>query len=827
MRLFFLFLMTLFSNAIRGQYCPEEAFPYPPSPDMDWREDAFYEGVYTTGVNGIEGIDLFSPFYGVGQQYQQNVEFLVEDRDFEPEDGWVLVKKFFGAPNDRVKFPTFILYNRYESKLRIFVWTSDANGFDNAVIKLRFKSLNESAEFVSAALSLSNMPSPVIEGYISLKEYMHTPNVFYTQGGLWLTGDYLMAYDPCSCNFKSTLVVETTLFHTNDITLKLTGEGTINQIIGSDGTATNLTKGFSVEGGIGAAVKKGYAYYKKVNKFPAESKKRLAIVANKKVAGGGENSNQITNLMVNLGYNNTFDDVDITNLIQQAQAGSADHKTLAKAVLPPNVSKLLPDFIKKALPWAGTVLQFLDLFVGGGKASPPVPMLFNTALAFSGTGEITDSQPGPRFVFYLPGSKQEEWTVPVRVPYYKNIMGVINLTEKPVLYRAFEIDEYSSGGDDYFNRFDSYKQAEPIKFAINPAAGLEPKEIQGAYYFDGCYIDDEVSQSANHLGSELNEAGLIPVEDRKWRTPFMPLGCLEDYVVKMHHSEEVTPYSSGATGFYCEGDVTFALKTIFKRTDNPDADEVAIDILFPVEVIPAPYSWEDTPANPYQGINEILTVNNIEDLLNPQSVAWDKIEYDGKLNIKDISSDKLPDLLGLAPTITTVSGMGVEFYMIQDYSELVALPGGEIPISTFFNRAPSCPTVSPVDEIYLGGGNGKIGLCRDLNRYNPVATLTYRNDDSENPIEFPVLEKSELFPNPTLDVTKLRFLNDKERANYSLDLFNPLGQKVKSVYSNLRFNQTQHIDLDISLIGLPAGIYLLVVTEHTDGLQKTFRIIKR
>ena len=72
-----------------------------------------------------------------------------EPLDFQVADGWELVKKNFGTPTTPVSTPYFILYNKYKSILRVFMYIQPSSGYNSAYIHLMF---NNNSLFESALL---------------------------------------------------------------------------------------------------------------------------------------------------------------------------------------------------------------------------------------------------------------------------------------------------------------------------------------------------------------------------------------------------------------------------------------------------------------------------------------------------------------------------------------------------------------------------------------------------------------------------------------------------------------------------------------------------
>lgn len=821
-----LFFTTLVSfNKLISQHCEVVPFDYPQFNELDWRSTDFYVAHLTTPQTPgeIDQIIIPSPYIG-GQQFQENIVHLIDFegdvQDYEPEDGWVLVMKKFGTPTEGVRFPTFVLYNRYQSKLRIFSWLVDPDGYDEVAMRFKFANTFEGSYYVSAALSNLVTPSPVIENYESDDETSVIPNVFYSQAGLWVMGDVIVSYDPCTCEHSSKFLTDLLLYSSQDLNFTLEGGGVIDQII-SSGSTSSSPKGFGLSD-ISPGVKKGYSFYKKLEKFQSDSKKRLAALANKKKSTvGSANGSQVPTLMLNLGYGNTFNDLDIGDLLQNASAGSADHKKLAKEVLPINKEKLIPDFLKKILPYAGTTLQFLDLFIGGG-SSGPNPMHFRTKLNFVGTGNLDNIDPGPKFGFYTPGSNETGWNSINDIPYYDNLMGIINVMEKPVLYKAEAITNTESGGYGYLiEHSSSYKLAEGIKYALNPAAGLSIKEIQGAFVYD---VNASVRSSANITGNDINEFGLIPVEDYTWRTPYMPLSCLENYVVNTVKNETGSANGSHTnfSGFYVPEDGTdilFELKVILERTDGgANSEEVSVNMVFPVEVVNAPYSYENTPPNPYIGIQENVEVATFDEVMENDIRAWGQIELTEESVVGNWPLITLAELVGLEgeSVLVTPEDGGIPYYTIE-YNDRNFIRGDVLSAGTILYNQPSCISVLPVDSDYLNS------FCSDQNRYDPVAFRGAQNEGDPGDDGNLELEEIVVFPNPASDYLNVRLVIYSQEEEVTIRVVNPMGQDI-GIFLKDQILEKGIQTLSFPLEKLASGMYTIHISKG--GLVKNVPFVK-
>lgn len=79
-----------------------------------------------------------------------------------------------------------------------------------------------------------------------------------------------------------------------------------------------------------------------------------------------------------------------------------------------------------------------------------------------------------------------------------------------------------------------------------------------------------------------------------------------------------------------------------------------------------------------------------------------------------------------------------------------------------------------------------------------------------------------IFPNPAGDKCNLQFTLDNP-GSISLVIYNALGKKVRTVYSNEEFDEGQH-DLELSLSDLSTGMY--IVELRTSDIFKRMKLLK-
>ena len=210
-----LILMLCVGFYASAQPCPVNSNPT----TWDWRGSADYV-LYLSGAryNPTKGVvRRKSPWYDTNTNENVAAFRFQTPKDYEPSGGWVLMQRDFGAPGRFINHPYFILYNKYTGIMRIFVAISETvTGYNKAIISLKYAKDNRrtavlgfysSTDYISPTKTFDNNVQEVIVG-----------NSYAYDLPYWLHADFVMNYDPCTCNvsdpnlqFTVKLVSESTL----------------------------------------------------------------------------------------------------------------------------------------------------------------------------------------------------------------------------------------------------------------------------------------------------------------------------------------------------------------------------------------------------------------------------------------------------------------------------------------------------------------------------------------------------------------------------------------------------------------------------------------
>lgn len=780
-------LLTFNSNA---QYCPIE--PELSSRNFDWRQQ--YYTVYIPVNNESLPKTILNPYFDAPSGSQQNVEFLaINNQDFLAEDGWELINYFFGTPILPTNEAYLILYNKYESKLRVFYWMNSTvhNYINHAKLEILFVAVgnpqNQIATHVSGLLEHQNTPMRVIDGYTDQNIVVVTPQKYNILGeGIWLMTDIPVAYDPCTCQFPSQIRIRGIGSGITNISLTGQGIGTMNEVVDGVGNV-NTTSIFANGNKLSDGLSKGNAAYKSVNDFASNIDKLLVRRTNAKI------DNDIKQSLNSLGYGDQLSAADISQMYQQynAQNPPPALTEAVKKLFETKVSSVVPDWLKDIVPFASTAVSLLDFFVGGGKTTPPKPKSFNHNMNFTFTGTTTTEY---QYLFprtAVPGSVQTnlQGEDNIRKPVYNNVLGIMNLVETPIFYKAEkeELTPVPGGGFEFNATFStSYKLAEPIKYTLNPASDLELVDVRAALIFRQCYeMEDTVGP--------LFEYSLIQEEPEVYRTPYLPLGCMEDFSMFMS-SRDVAVRNP------CPGHVHLHVIAKLKSPNDKDASFAA---LYEVQFESAPYDFDDTPENPYSHIPETRTVSNIREI-DPKDgrgplTAWGEITVENDWDV---------DLISIVTPIRLS-----EFNEVP-LTGIVTGPFGVISI-------PDCPINEPVDEDYLSE------FCNDLTRYNPIITnsLVVEPDQFDMlTADIPSDSKLNIFPNPFGSQIYLR-ANPNERVEVSSITIMDLSGKTVHRIAGSQFELSSMDMFRIETGNLQSGMYLIRI-HSSNGEIFTEKIIK-
>ncbi|MBI2722819.1 MAG: T9SS type A sorting domain-containing protein [Bacteroidetes bacterium] len=481
------------------------------NPDhFDWTDPTISHQWYWSTNTAIQPTQIFLPYYcnvaGFGNidgactnqntyYYQQlinnmNPAISLHDKnklfDILPEDGWELMYKRFGSvstPNNiESKVPTFILYNRYTGKLKVFAAATGLEvGFvgisaaNRAALRVSFTA-NDKTAFFGNAQPISQVLSsytvspnqPLDEHYVN-NEFV-SPNSISQLNAVssigssisppqyqWLMSEFTVPYDPCTCWNTNIPQLSVNLVYWSNSSINMSGKiignltatptdfyngSNINQGNKGDAVATKGNVQNSIEGAM-----KGYETWSNY------AEKIKSLLEDK--SGGNSTGLSTTNIQINNVVNSWFSSTGQSGTYTQQQKNTSFYNIVlggATGKADDGISqfagfKSVISGVASAVPYVGAFLGLLDSFNGGGQEnavdntqhvtidnpSPPTNYIADLKVQLSGKIS-TENQPVPIFA-YVPGSRPS-YTIKGPAPTYNNILGVFNLLEQPTVSKT-------------------------------------------------------------------------------------------------------------------------------------------------------------------------------------------------------------------------------------------------------------------------------------------------------------------------------------------------------------------------------------------------------
>jgi hypothetical protein len=367
----------------------------------------------------------------------------LDRREIFAADGWEIITQNLGGINSRtgdpVNVPNLVLYNRYSGVLRVFIARGVA-GYATSYARVRVSMIGTNASSALDIYSGESRLKALEEPYIAAiadnaMEVINTPM-------MWSYADFVMLYDPCTCFFSdNNMKIEIENVSASTISLEGTIFGDITHPTSPRGESLGGTNFEGVE--FSRNYVKGFGH---LYKFFDESKKII---------------------------DNTHVKDDLATKEAKTKAFSALQNVIDKS-----------GFLKeglKAMPYVSLALGIYDLFKGSSPASPMrlAPLALNAQVKLKGT--ITSPTTYSSFGFSTPGSNNSN-TLDNARPTYNEILGTFNLLETPIVLdniRYHGQHDVSQIGDVDFKTFEA-RLDKPIKYLLNPAAGIEIQDVSTA-----------------------------------------------------------------------------------------------------------------------------------------------------------------------------------------------------------------------------------------------------------------------------------------------------------------------------------------------------------
>ncbi|MEN9609697.1 MAG: hypothetical protein RLZZ628_511 [Bacteroidota bacterium] len=777
---------------------------------FNWREESYTFNMSNRLTSVPYVLTKLNPFFW--QESNASTKHLQEQpvnaKDFEPKDGWELVAKFFGEPNLGTVAPYFVLYNRYEAILRVFVYVVPSLTFDQynaARIDVNFI-LNTHAgknKIESGLLGYTKIPTKGLDKF-DKNTISSMPAFVRSSGEFWLYADFAMAYDPCTCNYFSNIRIDAYLMKISKMELL---QEDITQATASSGGSTT-----GVIPIIDQFTKDIANITKKVTTVSTTLKAGLDLIQEFSPKRVVHETKTIVDTSRTTGI------AAITNFIDITKASPIPF------ALPAWLKKNGKNFSSEL----GLFIGIIDLLSGSGT---PTTTTAQKGLKFKITGTDNSEFKITSIDIYVPGSN---WNPslgdPLTRPIYNNTLGLFALVETPkikfftktttVKGPLFEYklsDGRLATSSDYNHVAWDFKLQEDVKYAINPASGYksEPKDIKAALVFqvNAKCLNENVAVS-NNVGAAFpplctfnspNTSSLRVVRGKKAdgtlsdtatiTTPLMSLSCIKDYVAHLSFlgNTERRQQVLYSTAPFAE-DVRLLIMATLERTGDPTKQHLftAQYQLFP-EKNEAPITntaISNIALNPVFGdltLTEDLTIR-----------AWETVTFKGKVNTNGF---KLTVIAGTEVNIENPT----DFPVTTDIS--IGLPT-------------ECKGIVPAQrpsQLYA--------FCAksDTKKYNPIVP-TSRERDEEEPIAAQKELKTMLnvVPNPFANQLTIHFAL-QEDSNGSISLTNAIGQVIK--IQEFTQKGTGKYEEIMETNDVAPGVYYL--TLQTKSGVETKKIVKQ
>lgn len=721
----------------------------------DWTDTKNYWAYFHNESGSPLYWQMPSPFDASGS-VDKNTEYLRVLQDNKPTEGWELVLKNFGSSSAGVTVPHFILYNRYQGLLRVLFYRKNRHDGNSAKIQVRFKQPISGDNKVSALLDHLTQPTSALDAFSKTPE-TSIINFVDIDGNFWLCADILVAYDPCTCHHYTQLYIEPTLLRIEEMSIKMNG-----------GTIPLVTNGTPVAGNQGL--------FASIDNFRTQLEPAIS-----KGQAWGKTLSNVADFI-----NNIFLPQFNTRANKSVyEYGDWNPKyTIEPEVLP---AVLKAPWLNTVAPYLGYAMALFPLLVGGGK-SEPAPFT-PTKYEFTMKGTTTVEQPMKYSAPYVPGSAWKVNGVPISIanlresqPIYDNTLGVFALTETPnVLFSQSSNANGNDGDPVMISR--AFKLNSPIKYAVNPAAGLKLLEVKAALVLSG-----DIESGAQAVFTP-NSTPIKITQGNKGddtlilHTPFLPLSCINNYTIHLNHQEGVVGHSMNNI-WGIEEKIRLQIIATFERVDNPLANRVVFNAQYKTKLVPVSYPLESTELSAIPISVELENLVLTEDKMIK---AWETVTIKGNVQLN-------------GHQLSIVAGQAISI------DPAILSPQIDLKIGMPTECQGNVPPQTP-KQLY--------SFCR--NKYDPKVPIKSKETSAE------LLERYlKVAPNPFSSELKIDFVIT-EFSDVTLSMTNAVGQVIQAIdFPAQQAGDYQHI---IRTTDIAPGVYFL--TLKTKYCIETQKIVKQ
>ncbi len=771
-----------------------------------------------------------SPFFTLARDYSFLPQVKGDSSDFEPADGWELVKYNLGYKMDgthrqaNILCPYIILYNKYSSVLRIFIAEDPKSYLNAAIITVSYLPPEGNQDifydgeryFASALLSHNNNVAQPLNEITEITDIgIPVAYMGYTQLFMWT--DIPVAYDPCVCYYRSNLNIDIMLLKHSEITLT----GTLLQ-------PQSITK----------------------NKNDQEILFASQIVATIfHIAGASTIPNPVS-------YSLVAADVAkfIAMLTEPNSKIDANDKQMIKAFqkIINNTSMTIEDSLLYKGNAVKTFAGYADFFsasiakLGNNTNSSAISNI--STMKLSGTSQSSFNPKGDIIAFSTPGSFKSELNPEEQnfndidtfhnyrpeYTYYNEILGTFALLKKPKIeiYMTDSYD-YTGLGDDapdynMYKRKVQYKvknyPKSQIEYVFNPAADIDITKTKitaaleiHANVFENTYQHEFLLKNLKLIQTLKNQNNQDSI--KIFVSPFVPLENIGNLVTELKLKEEwITQdcYPYYKTLFEGKVFLKFLIEYEFNSLGSDGKPNKSIQILkYPVIV--------DTVKN------ELNSYDTNTLIVEDTTFTFDKTFSTQKdIIIKKDITVKGNSTLILNVGRNLIIGNNISLNT-EDNAQIIINISGNIlgnnitllpNILINYRKTPYLfdHLIPPItDKNYLDN------FC--LNEYQAkYATSNNRKKIDLHNNNNNILKKSlslNIYPNPITKTVQISY-NLSQETDILVEIYDIYGKKVKQIEQTHKQAGTSQYYIDLS--SLQNGIYFCILKTSQGVVSK--KIIK-
>lgn len=437
----------------------------------DWTDPDSYSHAYIIGKGAVPISSPFTTFTSASKP----LSYIINGKDYLPEQGWCLLDKVFGTPNQYAEttYPYFILYNKYRGIVRVYALNVSGFQHTRAIVTVGWSSSNKNALFALSG-EYAEAQNEYLRNNVNNKVVNYVDD-YYANG--WFVTDFIVAFDH-KTNEKNDYAIEFKIYSADEANLNLGGVfkfETKTATLSEQGTNNiNEYSVLSTTGKIMNNISDSKALSDLHNSIKSATDKKNFLGKEELEKKQGE-----------------FD--DFFNFVKDASS-----------------------IAKNASGVVSFVTGLFNSFIGKSTSISTVkimPTISEGSITLNGT--INTKSNAARYSLQLPGTNHKYADGSQNVdglPIYDKPLGVYCLEEQPRIQRKAYVQSYSHEIDDETKyhpyTMTSYKVVGDIKIAVNKDAGLE--YIGGtAQLIDYGSFDKFDDEGAEDVCDALEDGNLI------------------------------------------------------------------------------------------------------------------------------------------------------------------------------------------------------------------------------------------------------------------------------------------------------------------------------